>query len=138
MKLLLNPSSSFGGVSSAYDCVSAASDFCTHTNMYTNNVNYEFLLTLLCSLISVFVLSTWQTVSFLTISLSRYTAVSGRFGPIPVRIPGHFGPIPFRSGRFGLCRFGPISGVIVSAQFWRVVSEQFILYRYLRFKRFSG
>ena len=37
--------------------------------------------------------------------------VTGRFGPIPVRTPGHFGPIPFRSGRFGLGRFGPISGV---------------------------
>ena len=28
--------------------------------------------------------------------------------PIPVRTPGRFGPIPFRSGRFGLGRFGPI------------------------------
>ena len=37
--------------------------------------------------------------------------VTGRFGPIPVRTPGRFGPIPFRSGRFGLGRFGPISGV---------------------------
>ena len=25
--------------------------------------------------------------------------------------PGRFGPIPMRSGRFGLGRFGPISGV---------------------------
>ena len=25
--------------------------------------------------------------------------------------PGRFGPIPLRSGRFGLGRFGPISGV---------------------------
>ena len=32
----------------------------------------------------------------------------GRFGPIPVRTPGRFGPIPFRSGRFGLGRFGQI------------------------------
>ena len=37
--------------------------------------------------------------------------VTGRFGPIPVRTPGRFGPIPFRSGRFGLGRFGPISGM---------------------------
>ena len=36
------------------------------------------------------------------------TTVTGRFGPIPVRTPGRFGPIPFRSGRFGLGRFGPI------------------------------
>ena len=36
---------------------------------------------------------------------------TGRFGPIPVRTPGRFGPIPFRSGRFGLGRFGLISGV---------------------------
>ena len=34
--------------------------------------------------------------------------VTGRFGSIPVRTPGRFGPIPFRSGRFGLGRFGPI------------------------------
>ena len=27
---------------------------------------------------------------------------------IPVRTLGRFGPIPFRSGRFGLGRFGPI------------------------------
>ena len=38
-------------------------------------------------------------------------AITGRFGPIPVRTPGRFGLIPFRSGRFGLGRFGPISGV---------------------------
>ena len=38
-------------------------------------------------------------------------ALTGRFGPFPVRTPGRFGPIPFRSGRFGLGRFGPISGV---------------------------
>ena len=37
--------------------------------------------------------------------------VTGRFSPIPVRTPGRFGPIPFRSGRFGLGHFGPISGV---------------------------
>ena len=37
--------------------------------------------------------------------------VTSRFGPIPVRTPGRFGPIPFRSGRFGLGRFRPISGV---------------------------
>ena len=41
----------------------------------------------------------------------RVQRVTGRFGPIPVRTPGRFGPIPFRSGRFGLGRFGPISGV---------------------------
>ena len=32
--------------------------------MYTNKVNYEFLFNLLCSLILVFVVCTWQTVSF--------------------------------------------------------------------------
>ena len=37
--------------------------------------------------------------------------VTGRYGPIPPRTPGRFGTIPFRSGRFGLDRFGPISGV---------------------------
>ena len=37
--------------------------------------------------------------------------VTGRFGPIPVRTPGRFGPITFPSGRFGLGRFCPISGV---------------------------
>ena len=35
----------------------------------------------------------------------------GRFGPISIRTPGRFGPIPFKSGRFGLGRFGPISVV---------------------------
>ena len=34
--------------------------------------------------------------------------LDGHFGPIPVRTPGRFGPIPFRSGRFGLGRFGLI------------------------------
>ena len=43
-------------------------------------------------------------------SLPR-TMVTGRFGPIPVPTPCRFCPIPFRSGRFGLGRFGPISGV---------------------------
>ena len=37
--------------------------------------------------------------------------VTGRFGPIPIRTPGRFDSIPFRSGRFGLGRFGPILGV---------------------------
>ena len=37
--------------------------------------------------------------------------VTGHFGPIPVWTPGRFGPISFRSGRLGLGRFGPISGV---------------------------
>ena len=41
----------------------------------------------------------------------QFNPVTGRFGPIPVRTPGLVGPIPFRSGRFGLDRFGPISGV---------------------------
>ena len=49
--------------------------------------------------------------------------------------PGGFGPIPVRSGRFGLGRFGPISGVsrfgpvgaVVSALFHRwVVSARFL------------
>ena len=40
-----------------------------------------------------------------------FLGVTGRFGPIPVRTLGRFGPIPFRSGRFGLGRFGPISRV---------------------------
>ena len=34
--------------------------------------------------------------------------VTGLFGPIAVRNLGRFVPIPFRSGRFGLGRFGPI------------------------------
>ena len=42
----------------------------------------------------------------------RFTGVTGRFGPLPVRTPGRFGPIPFRSGRFGpilkVGRFGPL------------------------------
>ena len=33
---------------------------------------------------------------------------NGSFGPISVWTPGRFGPILFRSGRFGLSRFGPI------------------------------
>ena len=44
--------------------------------------------------------------------LSLLHQVTGCFGPIPVRTPGRFGPIPFRSGRFGLGLFGPISGVV--------------------------
>ena len=39
------------------------------------------------------------------------TQVRGRISLIPVRTPGRFGPISFRSGRFGLGRFGPILGV---------------------------
>ena len=46
----------------------------------------------------------------------------GRFGPIPVRIPGRFGPIPFRSGRFGLGRFGPI---LEAGGFGRVLVGRF-------------
>ena len=47
----------------------------------------------------------------MSVCLSIYKTVTGRFGPVPVRTPGRFGPIPFRSRRFGLGRFGPISGV---------------------------
>ena len=39
---------------------------------------------------------------------AEFAMLTGRFGPIHVRISGRFGPIPFRSGRFGLGRFGPI------------------------------
>ena len=70
------------------------------------------------------------------LTLTR-TKVTGRFGPIPVRTPSRFGPIPFRSGRFGLGRFGPISGWVVSAQLGRVVSAHFILYRFLSVKSYS-
>ena len=45
---------------------------------------------------------------FAKIAMSR---VRGYFGPIPVWTPGPFGPIPFRSGRFSLGHFCPISGV---------------------------
>ena len=41
-------------------------------------------------------------------SSAAVVMVTGRFGPIPVRTAGRFGSIPFRSGRFGLGRFGPI------------------------------
>ena len=35
------------------------------------------------------------------------TAVTGRFGPIPVRTPGRFGPIPFRSSVGKMCNPHP-------------------------------
>ena len=50
-----------------------------------------------------------RSVNLTTLFLGRL--VTGRFGPIPVRTPGRFCPIPFRSGRFGLGRFGLISRV---------------------------
>ena len=50
-------------------------------------------------------------IQIIMIIARSFHSVTGRFGPIPVRTPGRFGPIPFRSGRFGLGRFGPISGV---------------------------
>ena len=56
-------------------------------------------------------------------------AFKGRFGPIPVRTPGRFGPIPFRSGRFGPISVG--GGGVVSAQFWWVISAQFIINSFL-------
>ena len=48
--------------------------------------------------------------------------VTGRFGPIPVRTPCRFGPITFRSGRFGLGRFGPILGV---GRFGPILADRF-------------
>ena len=66
-----------------------------------------------------------------------HVPLTGRFGPIPIRTLGRFGPIPFRSGCFSLCLFGPISGWVVSAQFWWFVLAYFILYSFLDVKSFS-
>ena len=44
-------------------------------------------------------------------SVTKFTSVTDRFGPIPVRTPGRVGLIPVRSGRFDPGRLGPISGV---------------------------
>ena len=41
-------------------------------------------------------------------------AVTGRFGPIPVRIPGRFGPITFRSGRCNRCNHSPGNGCSIT------------------------
>ena len=52
----------------------AVSDLFTHTHMYTNKASNEYKFNLLRSLILVFVVRTWQTVSFLTMIFCRNAA----------------------------------------------------------------
>ena len=54
--------------------------------------------------------------------MGQVCLVTGPFCPIPILILGQVGPIPFRSGRFGLGRFGPISGV---GRFGRILAGRF-------------
>ena len=62
--------------------------------------------------------------------------VTGCFGPIPIQTLGCFGPIPFRSGHFGLGRFGRIFGV---GQFGPILVGHFgppYFYNFLGNKKF--